>query len=139
MRPSGSVQGAALVPVLAIAFAGCGGNAQGTLSGRDVVAAFAKAGVPLTGIGTIDGDSEYVLGHGSGIYDHINDLDVQVFPTMKDAESIQASGGNIEASANHPIAPFAVVKNVVVTISPAVRGALRRKSARAVASLRRGH
>ncbi len=123
--------------ILALALGGCGGSSQGTLNGRDVSSAFQKEGVSLTEYGGIDGIREYVLAHDGVVnLDHINRLDVQVFPTVKEADRVQSIGGNIEASDGHLIAPLAVVRNVVVTIDQSAGRELRRRSKRAVATLR---
>ncbi|HZR01914.1 MAG TPA: hypothetical protein VFA81_01925 [Burkholderiales bacterium] len=120
---------------------GCGASSQSVtttraLTGADVTAAFAAAGVPLLSFGRMAGIADYwaaTFSRGEGTAW----IDVQVFPTVQRAQYSAAMGAYIEDSNGNPIAPLARVANVTVTLTAKVSQARRQRVLTAVSRLRK--
>ena len=141
MHGSVCLRGAAAV-VAALLLAGCGRSKA--LNGRgpplpttaQVVAAFARSGVPLMHMGTIDGVADYV---NADLFQHAPSspwLEVEVFPSVAEADAVRAQGGNISNNRGRFVRPIAVIRTVVVTRFSNATPKERVRTARAIVILR---
>ena len=119
---------------------GCGSAPQGPrrLDANKVAAAFSASGISLTHTTTTDGIADYIAMDVAQPSQSPESpwLEVEVFPDAKAAGSVGANGGNIEDSNGRLVRPLAVVANVVVMRFANATTAQRRRTAKAVRSLR---
>jgi hypothetical protein len=105
------------------------------LTRNDVTRAFAAAGVQLTYGGEVAGVHEYTAPPFASL--KTSWLEVEIFPTERPARDVQRIGGNLEGADGRLIHPFAVIRNVVITLFKAATRGERARVSQAARQLRR--
>ncbi len=129
----------ALGGVVAALCLGCGRGAASTpvasFKSPQVIRAFAAGGIRLVDQGPVLGTKIEGLSDEPFASVRPAEMAIEVFPTVRLASYAQAIGGNEEDDHGNQIKPLARVRNVLITLYPPTRPAVRQRVLKAVSRL----